>query len=80
MQFSFESHIRIWFSTFLYRQICIFGLFITFIDFLSFLSSTILADYQALLKLPAADLPEGDRVVGGADSVEDETVNRGKNE
>jgi hypothetical protein len=41
---------------------------------------TILADYQVLLKLPAASVPEGDRVVGGADSVEDETVNRGKNQ
>jgi hypothetical protein len=41
---------------------------------------TILARYQALLKLPAAGLPEGDRVVCGADSVEDETVNRGQNE
>jgi hypothetical protein len=41
---------------------------------------TLLARYQTLLKLPAAGLPEGDRVVGGADSVEDETVNRGKNE
>jgi hypothetical protein len=39
----------------------------------------ILARFQALLKLPAAGLPEGDRVFGGADSVEDETVNRGKN-
>jgi hypothetical protein len=33
---------------------------------------TILADYQALLKLPAAGLPEGDRGVCGADSGEDE--------
>jgi hypothetical protein len=41
---------------------------------------TILADYQAILKLPAAGLPEGDRAVGGADSVEDETANRRKNE
>jgi hypothetical protein len=41
---------------------------------------TILADYQAILKLPAAGLPEADRVLGGADSIEDETVNRGKNE
>jgi hypothetical protein len=40
----------------------------------------ILADYQAILKLAAAGLPEGDRFVGGADSVEDETVNRGKKE
>jgi hypothetical protein len=41
---------------------------------------TILAHYQAILKLPAAGLQEGDRVVGGADSIEDETVSRGKNE
>jgi hypothetical protein len=41
---------------------------------------TILAKYQALLKLPAAGLPEGDRVVGGADSVEDETVKQVTNE
>jgi hypothetical protein len=41
---------------------------------------TILANYQAILKLPAAGIPEGDRVLGGADSVEDETVNWGKNE
>jgi hypothetical protein len=41
---------------------------------------TIFANYQALLKLSAAGFPEGDRVLGGADSVEDETVNRGKNE
>jgi hypothetical protein len=41
---------------------------------------TILADYQDILKLSVAGLPEGDRVLGGADSVEDETVNRGKNE
>jgi hypothetical protein len=36
--------------------------------------------YQGLLKLPAAGFPEGDRVVGGADSVEDEIVRRGKKE
>jgi hypothetical protein len=41
---------------------------------------TILADYQALLKLSGAGIPEGDQVVGGADSVEDETVNRETNE
>jgi hypothetical protein len=41
---------------------------------------TNLANYQALLKLSAVGLPEGDRVVGGADSVEDETVNRRKKE
>jgi hypothetical protein len=44
---------------------------------------TILARYQDLLKLPAASLSElpteGDRVVGGTDSVEDKTVNRGTN-
>jgi hypothetical protein len=40
---------------------------------------TILARYQDLLKLAAAGITEGDRVVGGADSVEDETVNRGNN-
>jgi hypothetical protein len=42
----------------------------------------ILADYQALLKLPATSLREPNRVLGGADSVEDEdeTVSRVKNE
>jgi hypothetical protein len=41
---------------------------------------TILTDYQAVLKLPIAGLQEGDRAVGGEDSVKDDTVNRGTNE
>jgi hypothetical protein len=133
MRVSFDDHIRIRFSTVVYRQRCISFLFIPFINFklticipssvekigrdcfvgcqslstitfesgsqLSSLSEyafwsclslssifcpsslqTILADYQAVLKLLAAGVPEGDRVLGGADSVEDETISLSQSE
>jgi hypothetical protein len=41
---------------------------------------TILAQYEALLKLPAAGVPQGGAVVRLPDSVQGDTINRRKNE